>query len=172
MNEYAIVRKVGENLINNNITISFAESATGGMAMSMLTSIPGISKIFEGGIVCYHENIKRRILKVPPTLLEQYSCESQPASTAIAKGIARLIPTNISVGITGLASPGASESKLKPVGTIFISIIMYGRIYEKEIVLHGQRDEIRRNACLETFKFLDKILISVPVTPLVNQFQN
>lgn len=158
MSESRIIQKVGTLLMEHNMTISFAESVTGGMLMSIITSVPGISKSFEGGIVCYHENIKRRVLKVPPGLLEEHSCESQQASTAIAKGIARLIPTNISVGITGLASTGASESVRKPVGTIFITVIIDGWINEKEMLLTGSRDEIREQACYATFHFIHSLI--------------
>lgn len=153
-----LVQEVGKLLLRSNTSISLAESVTGGMIMSKLTGFPGISKVFRGGIVCYDPSIKVDVLRVPEKLIEEYSCESQQISNAIAKGISVFIPADICIGITGLASSGASQSETKPVGSIYIAILMNDILMEKALVFRGSRNTIREEASKSTFLILRDIL--------------
>jgi len=147
-------------LIDNDLSISFAESVTGGMLMSTLISKPGISKVLLGGVVCYNEDFKRKLLKVPGYLFHQYSAESGQVSTSIASSINKLTQSNVSVGITGLASEGGSACPTKPVGTVYTCFMINRRFYLDKFIHQGSRNEIRVKASLRCFTMLLTLLKS------------
>jgi len=145
---------LADYLIRNELSISFAESITGGKLMSSLVSTPGISKVLLGGVVCYNASLKKKLLSVPDYLIEQYTTESAEVSIAIAKGIQKLTKAKISVGITGLASLGASASPLKPVGTVYTCFMINRRFYLDKFIHQGNRDQIRTKASIRCFNLL------------------
>lgn len=140
-----------KKLLQEELSIAFAESVTGGLLMSEFVNVKGVSDVFKGGIVCYQSNVKKQHLNVDPDLINEHTSESTRISTAIAEGIKEKIPCDISIGITGLASIGASASKSKPIGSIFLSIIYNGKIFQTSTVINGNRWDIRHQACLFTF---------------------
>ncbi|MDQ0637816.1 nicotinamide-nucleotide amidase [Pedobacter sp. W3I1] len=111
---------VGKMLINKNLTIAFAESATAGRLSAEFSMIDNAGKFLKGGIACYDACLKEDLLQVDHALIETYTPESMEVTRAISLGLARLIPADIHIGITGLTTPGGSETKEKPVGTMFI----------------------------------------------------
>lgn len=152
--------KLAKYLIENEITISFAESISGGMLASKLVETPGISSVLLGSIVCYNRSVKENLLGISKDLLDKYSCESHESSNAIAYAVKKLIPADLVVGITGLASSGGSESKDKPVGSIFLCVLYKGQQFEYKSILTGTRKEIRENTCLFTFSKVYQLLSS------------
>ena len=130
-------------LIDRNLTLAFAESATAGRLAAEFSLAESAGKFLKGGLVCYDACVKEELLDVSPSLLEKYTPESAEVTAAITNGIGKLMPSDISIGVTGLTCPGGSETEEKPVGTIFICGMGDGNvIFEDRIVFDGQPEEI------------------------------
>jgi nicotinamide-nucleotide amidase len=139
----SILLRCADLLIHNRLTITFAESATAGKICSQLALIPHAGKFLKGGIVCYDAELKISILKVPAGLIEVYTPESMEVTKAITDGLAGIIDADIFIGVTGLTSPGGSESEEKPVGTIFIfARHKHKHIFSERIVFTGSVEAI------------------------------
>jgi nicotinamide-nucleotide amidase len=133
----------GRLLIDQKLTIAFAESATAGRMASDFSLIPDAGKFLIGGLVCYDAGLKEQLLKVPEELIKNMTPESMEVTMAIAAGLKRLIPANLHVGITGLTAPGGSETPEKPVGTMFIHALLHGEVlFSERIVFQGSPEEI------------------------------
>lgn len=141
-------------LKSNNLTIAFAESMTCGLAAHKLGNTNGTSKVLSGSIVCYDESVKIELLKVPEKLIRKCSCESQEVTNALVKNLKSLITADVYGSVTGLAASGASESKDKPVGTVFFAMSYGNKIYEHKKRFRGSRLEIKEKACAEMFRFI------------------
>jgi len=128
---------------SKNITVSVAESCTGGMLGELLTTVPGSSSFFKGGVLSYSNEIKEKILHVPSELLKSYGAVSSEVAKAMAEGVLQITGSNIGVSITGIAGPdGGSEEK--PVGTVFLGIADSTGAETKKISFPSSRDRIRR----------------------------
>jgi nicotinamide-nucleotide amidase len=141
-------------LRKKKLTIAFAESITCGLAAHRLGTVSGTSDFFIGSIVCYDESVKTSLLKIKETLLQKYSAESQEVTDALSKNLKQLINADIHVAITGLASPGGSETATKPVGTVFYSICFKKRIYRMRKKFNGSPLAIKKKACDELYKLI------------------
>ena len=108
-------------LIKKKIKISFAESCTGGLLASTVTSISGASKIFNLGLVTYSNQAKIKILKVNKNIIKKYGAVSHECCSAMVKNLSRISKANINVSITGIAGPKGGN-KQKPVGLVYIGI--------------------------------------------------
>jgi|TARA_B110000438_G_scaffold294053_1_gene334838 PncC family amidohydrolase len=113
--------KLVKKLIKKKIKISFAESCTGGMLSSAITSISGSSKIFNLGIITYSNKSKINILKVPKKIINKYGAVSKECCLSMVKNLSKISKTKISVSITGIAGPKGG-TKLKPIGLVYIGI--------------------------------------------------
>ena len=116
-----LANKLVKKLIQKKHTISFAESCTGGMLSSTITSVNGSSKIFNLGLVTYSNKAKVDILKVPKKIINNYGAVSNECCLSMVKKLSKISKTNISVSITGVAGPNGG-TKLKPVGLVYIGI--------------------------------------------------
>ena len=116
-----IAQKVVKLLIKKRLKISFAESCTGGLLSSTITSISGSSKIFVIGFVTYSNESKINTLKIPKKTITTYGAVSYETCLSMVKNVNKISKTNISVSITGIAGPKGG-SKSKPVGLVFIGI--------------------------------------------------
>ena len=108
-------------LIKKKIKISFAESCTGGLLASTVTSISGASKIFNLGLVTYSNQAKIKILKVNKNIIKKYGAVSHECCSAMVKNLSKISKANINVSITGIAGPKGG-TKQKPVGLVYIGI--------------------------------------------------
>lgn len=132
-------------LTKENLTISSAESLTGGAFASELTNFPGASAVFSGSIVCYQTDIKRNVLKVPNHVIDQFGVVSPECAKQMAEHVRVIMNTDIGISFTGVAGP--SEQEGKPVGTVFIGIAekqQETKVYP--LSLAGSRNEIRTHA--------------------------
>lgn len=137
------VASCGDLLIGRELSIAFAESATAGRVTAEFSMMENAGKFLKGGIACYDVCLKESILKVPPALIKQYTPESMEVTAAIASGLSKLIAADIHIGITGLPSPGGSETAEKPVGTMFIYGLHDGKtIFSDRIVFSGNPEEV------------------------------
>ena len=124
---YRVVKK----LIQKQHKISFAESCTGGMLSSAITSVSGSSKVFNVGLITYSNKTKIDILKVPNKIIDKYGAVSSQCCLAMVKNLKKISKANISVSITGIAGPNGG-TKLKPVGLVYIGIKKGNKIIIQE----------------------------------------
>ena len=116
-----ISKKIIQILTEKKIKISFAESCTGGLLSSSITSISGSSKVFNLGLITYSNKSKIKILKVPKKIIKKYGAVSEQVCKLMAKNIGKIAQTNMSVSVTGIAGPNGGTRK-KPVGLVYIGI--------------------------------------------------
>ena len=114
-------QKIVKLLTKKKLKISFAESCTGGLLSSSITSISGSSKVFTLGLVTYSNQSKISILKVGKNIIKKYGAVSYETCLSMVKNLSKISKTNISVSITGIAGPNGG-SKSKPVGLVYIGI--------------------------------------------------
>ncbi len=129
---------IADLLIQNNLTVSTAESCTSGLLASRLTDVPGSSKYFKGGSVCYSNDLKINDIGVDKDLIERYGAVSEEVAESLAKNIAKKNNTDIGIGITGIAGPGGGTEK-KPVGLVFVGIFYKNNLYIKRYNLTPDR---------------------------------
>ena len=108
-------------LIKKKLKISFAESCTGGLLSSSITSISGASKVFNLSLVTYSNQAKIKILKVNKNIIKKYGAVSHECCSAMVKNLSRISRANINVSITGIAGPKGG-TKQKPVGLVYIGV--------------------------------------------------
>src|SRR5438132_6384113 len=119
--EQSLEEVVGMFLVMKNATIATAESCTGGLVAERLTSVPGSSRYFMSGVICYSNESKMELAGIPPLLLEMQGAVSAEVARGLAEGIRARAGTTIGVGVTGIAGPGGG-SEAKPVGTVHIAV--------------------------------------------------
>ncbi len=126
-------------------TLATAESCTGGGIGNALTSVPGSSAVFKGGIISYCDEIKNKLLGVPQDVLQQYGAVSAPVAEAMARGARAALNSDMAISVTGLAGP-AGDSYGNPVGTVFIGWCDEKVCFSREYHFTGNREEVRRQA--------------------------
>ncbi|MDB5137105.1 MAG: CinA domain protein [Mucilaginibacter sp.] len=129
-------------MAERQLTIAFAESATAGWLCSEFALAPESGQVLRGGITCYDASLKETLLKVPHELIEKFTPESQEVTDELARRLGALIPSDIQVGVTGLTTPGGSETDEKPVGTMFVSAVIKGRLVGIRKVFNGSCEEV------------------------------
>ena len=129
---------IADLLIQNNLTVSTAESCTSGLLASRLTDVPGSSQYFKGGSICYSNELKINDIGVDKDLIERYGAVSEEVAESLAKNIAKKNNTDIGIGITGIAGPGGGTEK-KPVGLVFVGIFYKNNLYIKRYNLTPDR---------------------------------
>lgn len=148
-------------LIEKNLTVAAAESCTGGLLSSAITSVPGASGVFECGIVSYSERIKCGLLGVPEQVLETCGVVSAETALSMAENVRHRAGSDIGIGITGLAGPKGDSDTL-PVGTIYVGIVYGDRRFSENLGLdrYGDlgRDMNRRLAVLKALERLEEML--------------
>ena len=138
-------QKVVKLLNKKKLKISFAESCTGGLLSSYITSISGSSKVFTLGLVTYSNQAKINILKVPKKIIIKHGAVSYETCLSMVKNLNKISKTNISVSITGVAGPKGG-TKQKPVGLVFIGIKKANKIMIKKYLFKNKkRNSIQRS---------------------------
>ena len=139
-------KNIIKKLSKKKIKISFAESCTGGLLSSTITSIIGSSKIFSIGVVAYSNQSKIKILKVPKKTIRKYGAVSEQVCLTMVKNINKIGKTSMSVSITGIAGPKGG-SKKKPVGLVFVGIKKGNKISVKKYLFKNKgRSYIQKSA--------------------------
>jgi PncC family amidohydrolase len=113
---------LGKRLQENGLTISVAESCTGGLLASRITDVAGASAYFLGGVIAYQNEVKKRLLAVPSEVLADTGAVSEEVALAMARGCRELFGSDIGVSITGIAGPTGGNVE-KPVGLMYIAVI-------------------------------------------------
>ena len=139
--------ELGRELRARGLTISCAESCTGGLLTSTLTDIPGSSAYVMGSVVSYSNEVKSRVLGVSDETLSLYGAVSEETAREMAEGVRRLMQTDIGVGITGIAGPDGGSAE-KPVGLIYIAATDRTHTIVEKNNFSGSRLE-NKNAAVE-----------------------
>jgi len=149
-----IVRK----LIKKKLKISFAESCTGGMLSSSITSIAGASKVFNVGLVTYSNQAKIRILKINKDIIKKYGAVSAECCEAMVKNLAKISKAQINVSVTGIAGPKGG-TKNKPVGLVYIGVKKSNRILvTKNIFKQKSRNSIQKAAVKRSLEIINTLI--------------
>jgi nicotinamide-nucleotide amidase len=139
-------------------TISVAESCTGGLLGARLTAIPKSSDVVLGGVIAYHDDVKRSLLNVSADDIRAHGAVSEPVVRQMARGAASRFGSSVSMAITGIAGPGGGSAE-KPVGTVWIAVGVEGAVDARLFNLIGDRDEIRRRSAQAALEMLRRRLI-------------
>jgi nicotinamide-nucleotide amidase len=137
--------------------IAAAESCTGGLVSARLTSVPGSSDVFRGGIVAYDDEIKLELLHVPADVIERHGAVSADTAEAMAHGAAEALGTEVAVSVTGVAGPGGGSPE-KPVGLVYLHALTPFVSRGIELRLPGNRDAVRRRAAASALHLLRRVL--------------
>lgn len=143
--EISIEDIVCKLLLEKNLTISTAESCTGGLVSATLINYPGVSSVFMEGCVAYSNEAKINRLGVKKETLDKFGAVSEETAREMAQGIAKNFKTNIGLSTTGIAGPGGGSNE-KPVGLVYIGIYINGKTTVKKYILQGNRQDIRLRA--------------------------
>ena len=138
-------------------TISVAESCTGGLIGSLLTSVAGSSDYFAGGIIAYSNEVKKNLLSVSPQTLDEFGAVSEETVREMNRGVKELLKTDVGISVSGIAGP-TGGSKNKPVGTIVLGVDIPRKIITNILHLKGDRNKIRERAATEALKTLKNLL--------------
>lgn len=138
--------------------IAVAESCTGGLLGARLTSVPGSSDVFHGGIIAYDDRVKVHQLGVDPETLREHGAVSEQVAREMAAGISRLMRAQVGIAITGIAGPGGGTAE-KPVGLVWIAVSADGTVRTSHRVHPGNREEIRERAAQTALDLVRRMLV-------------
>lgn len=156
-NDEPLAQVCANALAASKLTLSVAESCTGGMLSSALVDIPGSSAWFMGGVTAYSNAIKTKLLNVPESMLLQHGAVSSETAKQMAEGIRQSFNTDMALSTTGIAGPdGGTEAK--PVGLVYIALASEQGTFVEELRLTGNRQRIRHIATLNALNLLRKHL--------------
>ena len=133
---------LGSLLRSQSLTLATAESCTGGLLGKLLTDVPGSSDYYVGGVVCYSNRLKSRLLGVDEEILEQEGAVSGPVAREMAEQVRRRLEADLGLSVTGIAGPGGGSDQ-KPVGTVFIGLASARGAEVRQLNLPGGREMVR-----------------------------
>ena len=145
-------------------TLALAESCTGGLAAKLLTDIPGSSAVFAGGVVTYSDESKTALLGVPADTVRKFGAVSRETARAMVDGLAKAIPSDAAIALTGIAGPGGATIG-KPVGLVFAAIRYRERTEVFELRLRRTREQIRERAVAGAFFRLRDMILNPASEP-------
>lgn len=144
-------------LKERGMTLSAAESCTGGLVAKRFTDLPGASAAFKGGVVSYWSQVKQDVLGVPQDLLDTYGAVSEPVAQAMAQGVRKLTGSDLSVSVTGVAGPDPDD-RGNPVGLVYVGLAWDGGDFVRTVHASGPRGRIRQTAAGHAFDLVRRRL--------------
>lgn len=157
-----LAKKVYEHLKDKALTLATAESCTGGMIASYLTSVPGVSDYFGYGFVTYSNEAKQKLLGVSEATLKKYGAVSAETVCEMAEGAIAVSGADMAVSVSGIAGPGGGTDE-KPVGLVYMGFARKGHktLFEK-LMFSGDRQDVRRKTAEHVFEtVLNNIIINL-----------
>ena len=152
------MKNLVKKLTKKKLKIAFAESCTGGMLASELTSISGASKVFSLGLVTYSNQAKISVLKVNKDIIRKYGAVSPQCCQAMVKNLAKISKAQINVSITGIAGPNGG-TKSKPVGLVYIGVKKNNKLLiTKNLFKHKNRKAIQKATVKRTLKIIKSLI--------------
>ena len=149
-----------DSLDRLNMTISTAESCTGGLISKRLTDVPGASRVFQGGATAYSNASKIEILQVPDALIETHGAVSEEVAVSMAQGARKAFASDIALATTGIAGPGGG-SAMKPVGTVCFGFAVRKHVVTETRQFPGNRETIRAVSSTYAIDFMRRYLINM-----------
>jgi len=145
-------------LKKKKLRISFAESCTGGLLSSTITSVSGSSKVFNLGLVAYSNQSKTKALRIPKNIIKKYGSVSEQVCLAMVKNVSKISKTNMSVSITGIAGPSGGSMR-KPVGLVYVGIKKGNKVEVKKYLFKNKgRTYIQKAAVNKSLELILRIL--------------
>jgi len=152
--EEAVVRL----LLKNELTVTTAESCTGGLVAAKIVNVPGASEVFNEGFITYSNKAKRKVLDVSKATLKKYGAVSEETAREMALGGVFAADADACVAVTGIAGPdGGTEEK--PVGLVYIACCLKNEVTVEECHFHGTRAEIREQAAMSVLDLLRRLIL-------------
>jgi len=148
-----IEEEVGRLLRDKGLTISLAESCTGGLVCHRITNIPGSSEYFVCGIIAYSNESKEEWLLVPPAIIEKFGAVSFQTAEKMAFQVMELSGSDIGMGITGIAGPGGGTHE-KPVGLVYVGLATREGIALRKFMFEGDRLQVKEKTSEASLQFL------------------
>ena len=145
-------------LIKKKLKIAFAESCTGGMLASEITSISGASKVFGLGLITYSNQAKISVLKINKSIIQKYGAVSPECCECMVKNLEKLSKAQINISITGIAGPNGA-TKLKPVGLVYIGVKKKNKLLiSKNLFKQKNRKAIQKASVKKTLKIINSLI--------------
>jgi nicotinamide-nucleotide amidase len=157
-NDDSLHSVVVETLRNRGLTLSLAESCTGGLISRMITAVPGASSIYPGGLITYSDKVKTNLLGVTEATISQHGAISRETALEMAQNARQLLNTDLGMSITGVAGPESVEGK--PVGLVYIGLSSAGGDQVFEVKLTGPREMIQIRAAKYALFYLRQAVIN------------
>ena len=145
-------------LEKNELTISTAESCTGGLLAGRLINIPGVSDVYKEGFITYTNKAKRKTLGVNKSTLKKYGAVSEQTAKEMAVGAALAADTDISISVTGIAGPDGGTNE-KPVGLVYIGVCIRDMVHVEEFRFSGDRANVREQTVISALGLLRKCIL-------------
>jgi nicotinamide-nucleotide amidase len=153
-----IEKVIGDLLLESRLTVSSAESCTGGNIARLLTSISGSSRYYKGSIIAYDNDVKEKQLHIDPSIIKEFGAVSSEVVEAMAKGVMGLIGSDLSMATSGIAGPdGGTEDKL--VGTVWIAVASKEQVFNRKFNFGGHRELIIEQASIMAIALLRKMIL-------------
>lgn len=150
-----LAEEVVELLKMDELTVTTAESCTGGLLAARLVDVPGVSEVFKQGFITYSNKAKRKLLNVKKTTLKEFGAVSEKTAREMAKGAILASGADAAIATTGIAGPdGGTEEK--PVGLVYIGVSVRGQMYVEEYHFEGERSEVRESTVQAALALLKK----------------
>jgi len=153
-------KNVGMLLTMQGLTLATAESCTGGLVASKITDVPGSSKYFIHGVVCYSNESKINSLGVKQLTLDMHGAVSKQVAEEMAEGIMRRTGAHLGLGITGIAGPGGA-TETKPVGLVYIALAADSELISREYLFSGSRLQIKERASQSALDLIRRFLLKI-----------
>ena len=151
------MKNLVKKLLKKKLKISVAESCTGGMLASSITSISGASKVFSLGLVTYSNQAKINVLKVNKKIIKKYGAVSTECCEAMVKNLAKISKAQINISITGIAGPNGG-TKLKPVGLVYIGVKKGNRLLiSKNLFKKKSRNSIQKVTVKRSLEIINSL---------------
>ena len=154
----AVAKIVSDLLRLRDLDLAVAESCTGGSLASAFTDVPGASKFFAGGIVCYSNDCKVQLLDIPECMLKQHGAVSAEVAVAMATGVAERLSADYGLSITGFAGP-CGGTKENPIGTIYLGLHTPHGVWSRRLTLPGARQSVKQRAVNAALDWLRRELV-------------
>jgi len=149
------IKKIIERLSKKGLSLSIAESCTGGYISHMITNISGASKVFDSAIICYSNQAKIAFLNVDETIIESYGAVSDPVARQLANNIRILSNVDIGIGITGIAGPTGGTLE-KPIGLVFIGFSTENETLVEEFQFKSDRITFKQKVLEKVIEYLER----------------
>lgn len=155
---------VGEMLLRKKLTLSVAESCTGGLIGNLLTNVPGSSGFFHGGVIVYSNQAKMDLLRVSKETLDTHGAVSDPVAREMAAAVRRELKTDLGLSVTGIAGPDGGTAE-KPVGTVYIGLASGDETFSGQYRFWGKREQNKLNSAMMAMDWVRRVLHGDPFLP-------